>query len=51
MSDEWPLSSEIFRSDELPLQGGSLFLVGNCGCTPFLMVNCRTVCPFRNRYK
>ena len=38
MSDEWPLSSEIFRSDEWPLQGGSLFWVGNCGCTPFLTV-------------
>ena len=38
MSDKWPLSSEIFRSDEWPLQGGSLFWVGNCGCTPFLKV-------------
>ena len=38
MSDEWPLSSEIFRSDEWPLQGGSLFWVGNYDFTPFLTV-------------
>ena len=38
MFDEWPLLSEILRSDEWPLQGGSLFWVGNGGCTPFLTV-------------
>ena len=38
MSDEWPLLNEILRSDEWPLQGGSLYWVGNCGCTRFLTV-------------
>ena len=38
MSDEWLLLCEILRSDEWPLQGGSLFWMGNCGSTPFLTV-------------
>ena len=38
MSDEWLLSSEIFRSDEWALQGRSLFWVGNSSCTLFLTV-------------